>query len=317
MPIPVNFKQRMDEQNMDAQTQIFFEEELRAIEREVEQIDFPEMLGRTLFPVDFNYPAGTSTITYYTVEKVGMAQWLANGADDLPRATIKRTRNSSDVRTMAISYGWTLDDIEAAQMAGIPLDRDEAEAAKEAISRFENNVIWNGDADYNINGILDNTNIPTAVVTADGVAGATTFASKTPARIVRDIGLLLSTIRINTKNIEKGNTILMPIGQYELIVRTPFNDFTSTTILQFVLATHPGLQIFSVLEMDSAENSIYGNDIMMAYDRNPRKVKLVIPVDFEQRPVQVKNFQFEIPTREKFGGAIVKKPLSFNIGEGI
>ncbi len=304
-------------EKMDDATQIFFEEELRAVERETEEIEFPELMQRTLFPVDFNYPNGTQTITYYTVEKVGMAQWLANAANDIPRSHIKRTRNSSEVRTMVSSYAWTLDDIEAAQMAGLPLDREMSESARLAVAQFENQVVWNGDSDYNINGLLDNANIPTFTVTADGVGATTQWVNKTPAQIIRDFGSLLSQIRTNTKNVESADTVLLPIAQYELISRTPFNQNTSTTILQWLLGNNPGLQIFSVLEMDSAENDVYANDIMIAYKRDPKKIKMPIPIDFEQRPVQMSGFEFVVNVREKFAGVLIKKPLSLNLGQGI
>ena len=314
---PKKLPQSVREKITDDATQIFFSEELRAIEREREEIDFPEHMGRQLFPFDFNYPNGTTSIMYYTVEKVGMAQWIANAASDIPRSTIKRTRNFSQVRTMASSYAWTLDDIEAAQMAGLPLDRDLSDAAMLAIAQFENGALWNGDDEYNIGGFLSNANIPTYTVTADGAGALTTWVSKTPAQIIRDVGFLLSQIRTNTKNIEKADTVLLPIAQYELIARTPFNQNSAVTILQFLLGNNPGLQIFSVLEMDSDENDVFATDVMVAYKRDPKKVKVAVPVDRESRPVQAKGLEFEVILREKFGGVIVKKPLSVNIGEGI
>jgi len=119
--------------------------------------------------------------------------------------------------------------------------------------------------------------------------------------------------------VERPNTLLVPPNQWSFISSTPRSANSDTTILQYLVQNSPYLNsesdIIPVNEMVGAGTA--GVDVMVAYDRNPDKLQLEIPVELEYLPVQQKNLEFIIPGRSRVGGLNVYYPLSLSIGEGI
>ena len=71
-----------------------------------------------------------------------------------------------------------------------------------------------------------------------------------------------------------------------------------------------------------AINDIYNNpelltDAMVMYDRDPDKLQLEIPVEFENLATQFKNLEFIIPCRSRLAGINIYYPLSLFIATGI
>ena len=56
---------------------------------------------------------------------------------------------------------------------------------------------------------------------------------------------------------------------------------------------------------------------MYAYKKDPRKLALMIPQDFQQLAPQLVGLNYEIPCLMSTGGLVVKYPLSIAFGDGI
>ena len=102
--------------NLDEGESLFFARELEHIKSQSYDKKYPKLKARMLFPLEFEANAGAETITYEQYDQVGMAKIISNYADDLPRADVKGTEFTSRVRTIAASYGYNYDEINAAQM---------------------------------------------------------------------------------------------------------------------------------------------------------------------------------------------------------
>src|SRR5262249_12893374 len=153
---------------LDANEQIFFERQLESVKAKTYDVKYPNLKARTLIPVSFETPQGAKSITYYQYDQVGMAKIVANYAKDFPRVTIKGKKFTSPVEGLGDSYGYTIDDIKAAAMAGVALEQREANAAKRAMAQLENRLAYFGDTQTNIPGFFTNANVPETAVAADG-----------------------------------------------------------------------------------------------------------------------------------------------------
>lgn len=305
-----------NEMKLDANEQIFFERELASIKARSYDVLYPEIKARQLFPVSYEAGPGATSIVYQQYDSVGFAKVIANYAKDFARADIKGKEFSSIIRSLGSSYGYSIQDIRAAQMAGKPLEQRKANAAKRAIMQLENLISLFGDQENDIPGFLSNPNISTGAVINDGLNNSTFWKDKTPDQIIRDLNQLVNDVFVNTKGIEQPNVVLLPIQQYTTIASTPRSSTSDTTILNFFKANNPLIQSVEWLN-ELAGAGPGGEDMMVSYNRNPDKVTLEIPQDFEQFPPDQEGMDFVVDCHERIGGVIVYYPLSANKLYGI
>ncbi len=304
---------------LDADGAVFFQRQLEHIKAKSYDVRYAELKARMLFPVSNEGGPGITSITYRTYDQAGAAKIINAYADDLPRADVAGKETTIPVRSVGISYGYNLDEIQSSQLTGAALDQRRANAARRSNEQVTNDVAFFGDAESGLTGLFDNANIPTGAVVNPGAG--TEWVNKTPDEILFDINDLFADIFETTKMVESGNTLLLPPSQWSYIMSTPRATNSDTTIAQFVAQNSPYLKsiddIIGVNECDSTNNPLLATDAMVAYDRNPDKLQLEIPVELEMLPVQQKNLEFVIPGRSRLGGLNIYYPLSLAIGTGI
>lgn len=302
---------------LDESESIFFARELEHIKSKTYDIKYPELKARSLFMPDFSSNAGAETITYEQFSNVGMAKIISNYADDLPRADVKGKEFTSRVRTIASSYGYNFDEIQAAKMAGRPLKERKASSARRADMVLENSIAFFGDTEHDLQGFLSNANVNTVVLLADGAGSSKTFASKTPVQIVRDLAALPTAVHSNTNGVEDADTLMMPLEQYNLIFSTHFSAASDKTIGEWFLGSNPHIK--EIVWVNEMKNAAGGGslDLMVAYKRSSEKLSMEIPSDYKQLPVQMKGLEFVVPTHMRTGGVLIYYPLSVAKAEGI
>lgn len=311
--------QAMNNGIMDADGAVFFQRQLEHIKSRSYDVKYAELKARSLFPVSNEGGAGISSITYRTYDQVGAAKIINAYADDLPRADVAGKETTIPVRSVGISYGYNLDEIQASQMTGAALDQRRANAAMRSNEQVVNDVAFYGDAESNLPGLFSNPNIPTGSVVNPG--SGTEWVNKTPDEILFDVNDAFADIFETTKMVEQGNTMLIPPSQWSYIMSTPRSANSDTTIAQYLVNNSPYLSslddIIPVNECAAANNPELSTDAMVIYDRSPDKLQLEIPVELEMLAVQQKNLEFVVPGRSRLGGLNIYYPLSLNILTGI
>lgn len=301
--------------HLDAGEQFFFNRQLEYIKARSYDILFPELKARTLIPVSYEAGPGAESITYDQYDQVGMAKIVANYTTDFPRADVKGKQHTARVKSLGASYGYNVQEIRAAKMAGKPLQQRRANAAKRAILQKENQVAFFGDDEFELQGFLNNPNITNVILQADGEGDSTKFADKTSDQILRDLNSIVSTIHETTKGVESPDTLLLPLAQYNLLWTTRMNTYSNISVLKYFLDNN--LHIKQVEWLNELKEASSGQDVMIAYTRSPEKVTLEIPQDFEQFPAQEQGLDFVVPCHERIGGVIIYYPLSVAKAEGI
>ena len=304
---------------LDADGAFFFQRQLEHIKARSYDVQYAELQARMLFPVSNEGGPGVTSITYRTYDQVGAANIIQAYADDLPRADVAGKETTIPVRSVGISYGYNLDEIQASQLTGAALDQRRANAAMRSIEQKVNDVAFFGDAASNLPGLFDHPNIPSGSVVNPG--SGTEWVNKTPDEILFDVNDLFADIFETTKMVERGNTLMLPPAQWSYISSTPRASNSDTTILMYLVQNSPYLSnvndIIPVNECSASDNPELSADAMVAYDRNPDKLQLEIPVELEMMPVQQKNLEFIVPGRNRLAGLNIYYPLSLAIATGI
>ena len=300
--------------NLDSAETMFFQRELEQVKAKSYDVLKAPLKAFELIPVDSTTAPGATTVTYEQYDSTGIAKIISNYADDLPTADVKGKEFHSTIKSIGNSYVYSKNDIRAAQFAGKPLNQRKANAAVEAHRQLMNKLAFFGDSEYGIQGLLTNSNIPSAPVVA-GAATTLTWATKTPDEILKDLNSAVSDMLDLTKGVEVPNTIVMPIAQYNHIATTARSANSDTTILEFFKGNNPGIEVMWATELKGAFAG--STDGFIVYNRNPDKLWMEIPMMVQMSPAQEKGLSYVVPCESKFGGVIVPYVLSVSFRYGI
>lgn len=299
---------RQDARRMDAQVQYFFDQQLEKMLEEIDVV-YPENKAQLIIPVAPAEGPGVKSLKYRMKDRVGRAKIIAGNSRDLPRVDVVKSEFPWPVKMCGASFGYAIDEVEAAAYAQEPLERDRAQAAQEAIEEEINRIAFFGESSVGIEGFLNNSNISAANVPSDGDGNSPSFDDKDPEQIVRDVNEMVKTIVSTTKGTEFATAIMFPTTVYKDLASTPMSAHNNMTILNFLKQANPEVTLWDWLnELEEAGSS--DSRRMVAFRRDPRKVQMHVPVGFTMRPEQYVGLEVEVPCYAYTAGTMIKFPKS-------
>ena len=300
---------------------IFFADQLKYLETEIYRIEYAELQGKQLFDVDESIPPGYSSGAYRTFDLRGKANWINGGSKDLPRVDVSGTEVQYPIKTIGDSFGYDVLEIEAARVAGINLETERSNAASFVVEQGLDEAIFLGVPDLGINGLLSNTDVPN--IQAANNAGATSrkWVDKTPDEILADVNLAFTTTNVDTLGKERPSKLGLPLLQYNDIATRRLGSTSDTTVLEYLVSKSPFL---------SSMNDVSGihyftgtgtgtTDQLMIWDPNPVKVQVKLPLDttIMSDLAQIEGLEIVTPVIARFGGTLIRYPLSMRKVYGI
>lgn len=287
------------------------------IEPGVYATKYPDIQYRTLIPVDTSAHPFATSVTYFSTDRFGAADWINGNADDIPKAGTNRSKFETPVYTAGIGYGYGFEEIGRAQMLGINLTADDAAAARRASEEMIDRVALNGDASKGFTGLFN-------------AAGVTSYAaptgnwdSATAAQIVADMNAALLNVFNGTNTTAIADTLLLPWSKFFKISTTSMGTGTDTTILQWFLrnnvytaATGQQLTIRGLRGLDTA--GVSGVSRAIAYRYSPEVLKLHVPMPHRfLQPWQSGPLRIDVPGVMRLGGLDVRLPKEVVYMDGI
>lgn len=293
------------------------------IEAQVVKIQYPEVQYPNLIPVETGGNEWVKSITYYSQDMVGRADWFHHAALDVPLAEITREKFERGIEMAAIGYRYTLEEVAAAMsVPGISLTSDKAVACRRAYEEFVDGVALRGNVSKNLQGIINSSLVTATTAPADGAAGATTFASKTNDQVIRDINNALMNVATGSNWIYYANTVLLPPAiLVNLAGRVIAN--TTMTLLDWVqkynvltVQTGQALTIAGVRGLEIA--GVGATARMVAYRRDPQVLKMWIPMPHRFLTVWQRGpLIFDVPGIFRIGGVEIRLPAAMRYLDGI
>ena len=300
----------MKQNLFDAQAALgFLLSQTSHIEREVNQITYPEIQYPGLIPVDTSAHPFAKSVTYFSGDKYGAAKWINGNADDVPLAGTEMTKFETEVHTAGIGYGYGWEEINHAQMLGMNLTADYAMAARRAYEEMVDRVALLGDTTKGFEGLFDYTGVPSV----NPVTGDWDNTGTDGDEILRDVNTALQGVHTNTNTVAMADTLLLPYSKFNLIASKRIVD-TNMTVLAFlqqynIYTANTGrpLTIRGMRLLDTA--GVSGTPRAIAYRRSPDVLKLHIPMPHRFLPVyQAGPLRFEVPGVFRMGGLDIRKP---------
>lgn len=286
------------------------------VEAAVYQMRYADIQYPNLIPVDTSAHPFAKTVTFFSADKAGVADWINGNADDIPKADTEYSQYESSVFTAGIGYGYGWEEINQAQMLGIGLTTDKANAARRAAEEMVDRVALEGDTTKGFEGLFDHS-----AVTA---TGATTgdWSTATADEILGDVNDGLTNVQSATNNVVMADTLILPYSKFNLVASKRLGD-TAMTVLEFLRAnnvytavTGAPLMIRAARKLDTAGVSATAR--MIAYRRSPEVLKLHMPMPHRFLPVwQSGPLRWDVPGVMRLGGLDIRLPSEISYIDGI
>lgn len=293
----------------------FFNRQLEQVEQQALRWKRPALNGMALFALKTDIDPGAETYTRRIYEHTGQAKMIGSYSSDLPRVDVAGTEESVRMRDLGDAFGYSVADLRAAQFAStraanaassIFLPTEKAMAARTAIDNLHNDVIWRGSPAHNLYGVLNHPYVPRY-----HIGGASTAAVDT---VSGQIAAVFNQVANNTTEVERPNRILVAAKLYNYL-GSRFRTNTDTTVLEMV-AKSCGIPVTSIIpvhELNAAGDG--GGDLVMADRKDPLVMAYVVPVIFQQEPVERKGLEYVVNCLGRSGGMMGTYPMGICIGE--
>jgi hypothetical protein len=293
----------------DAYTLGAVERSLEYVEQEVQREEFaalPFAEGK-LVPLDILNKKGIRFTTYRMITRIGKFMLHRSYSTSVPMIGVLSQEITQAVHKFVGGYYLSDDDIDAMDVAGMPIEQEEVAAVREAAMQEQNELIAFGRPELDMYGFLNHPNFLHTFLAA---GFSSNFSSNAILGMLHD---MVSKQVTYTKQVEKPDTMLLAPNDYYYIAGARVDNTLNTTILKQFLDTSPHIRnVEPVNECEGA--GVDGTNIVVSYQRDKKKVKAMIIEDFAFLPLQREGLGYQRPGKFRYGGLRPYRPYSVHIG---
>lgn len=284
------------------------------INTQVEMIAYPSFDYSRLMFVNTDGDMWDIGSVFYSGDIAGAAQFLSGKGYDMPYADVSTSQHLQTNHFAGIGYEWSLQELQRAAKNGRNLSSDKAEAARKVAESFVYGIAMRGNTEKGMTGIVNDANVPSAQVAADGTGASRLWSTKTSDLILRDVNAALNAPFNATKETQRANTLLLPSTKMQYIAETRLGSTNDTTVLKFLrennsytLETGQPLTIIGTRELETAGTG--GTARMVAYDNERGVVQMHLPGPHEfLPPFQKSSMTWEVAGIMNVGGVEIRRP---------
>jgi hypothetical protein len=288
---------------LDSFNSAFIDQELEAVEAAAYKVEYEDLKLRLFVPKKGDVPEGAETFSFKIWDVFGQADWASSYSEDFPEAAIRVRKVVGKVEGITNGYSYSVQDLRAAAMTGLALDREEAQVAMRVHEEFVDEKGSIGDSPRGFFGFVNHPDVSVMSVTAD-------WDSATGEQLLLDLHRMSMQVVEQTKGKIVPDTILMPLNRYNLICRKAVNTAGSTrdTVMDvFMAQTKYIKRIEWFNRLDTASDT--GAERAICYKYAPDVLQLVVPMEPTQHEPERRGLRYRKAIESRFGGVIVRKPL--------
>ncbi|MFC3711273.1 DUF2184 domain-containing protein [Sphingoaurantiacus capsulatus] len=307
----------------DAQQALgFLQPQLQRIETEVYQTRFPSFDYSRLMFVNTDGGMWDAGSVFYSGSIAGAAQFLSGKGVDMPFAEVAQSQHLRTNHFAGIGYEWSLQELQRAAALGRNLGSEKALAASKVAEAFLYGIAMRGSDEKGITGLINDAQVPAALVAADGTGSARDWASKDADKVARDVNAVLNAPATETKETHRANTLLLPTSRLQAIAGKRIGDGTDS-VLKFIkennaytLETGQPLTIIGSRELETAGADSAAR--MIAYDNSREVMQFHLPGPHEFLPAFQKSpMLWEVAGIMNVGGVEIRLPKAVAYRDGL
>lgn len=295
---------------LDANQTAFLARDLTFVSQDVQKVLYEKLRAAEFVSVKTDVPRGVDTWVYRQTDRVGKAKRGAHlSADDAPNIDVATEEFPQPVTHVTASYQYTIEDLENAAFAGVPLQRDKANATAEAMALELDELMKFGDATQGITGFYNNPNVP--IITLTNGEWSTTG---TAPEIIADYAQIEQAGIAQSRDVHAFTRLVLPTAVEGRLVSLEKSTGSDLSVLKYLLANSRSIKTIErwiALDDEVAPNVAVSDPPQgIAYDPDPSFVFAEMPVPYEELPPQARGFGWVVNTRAVFGGVVFKRPLA-------
>lgn len=295
----------------------FFLSQLTYLEKKLYEKKYKDITYPMVLPVSNEAGEWAESVTYFYMDGAAIAEFVGTKSLNVPIAEIGEENVVVPVELGATGYEYSDEELRQAQFLQRPLPDRKAMIARRAYEELAQRTAMFGNETHNLPGFLNNVNVTTS--TAVNPGSGTEWVNKTPDQIIFDINDMLGSIFVDSLQVERPDTLLIPTKQYNYIANTPRSSTSDTTILQYLVANNIYINSDSdIMPLPELAGSGSGDsDRMMAYTKDIDKVVYHIPMPLRFTQPERRGRGYQVPGEFKLAGIEFRYPGSARYVDGI
>lgn len=300
----------------------FLVQQAAHIEAEVYRMEYPQFQYSSLVPLDDSAPDWSKMVMFRTVDARGELQLFGPGSTDVPTVDIAMSQGFHEIKTAALGYTYTIEEIGFAQENGVTLETERATAVRDVTEQGLNKIYLLGHKEVG-EGLFTSSNvsIEAATDTLDDLVAAIPTAGTQP--IINFFGHAYNQVYLdNTNTVHRPSDFVLPPRQMQLLMRTMLSTHNASnyTLLQFLRENFTDMNFTDDLLLTAEHGKDFGitSDRMMVYRKEMRIVKGhdTMPLRF-LAPATADNINFKVPAILRTGGTEWRIPKAAHYIDGV
>lgn len=304
------FRDHAGQERLDDAGSLFLARELDALRARVYEMETPALNALNIFSVQSEAAGWQDTLTFGLISDFGMARIISDYSDNIPMVGVYGQWLTVAIYTIADAYSFSMKEIEKAQATGKGLTDRLATAARRGIDAKINDLVWNGDEDYNIVGIFDHPNINYQAAQRHPATGsATTGTWQNGNDAMQDLIIAIQSILTTTKGLHQANAIVLPVSAASILTQQLPN--TNVSYKSFLMQENPGMTITYAQELEDIDGQ--GTKGALVFEKNSDVAAVELSQPFRQHPAQWNNLHAKVVCDARTAGLIVYKPMCITL----
>lgn len=298
-----------------------FVRDLEHKERELDRIEYPDLPfaeGKIVPLQMINDPVATTT-TYHQVTSVGSFALIRNYTTVLPQIDVLTREFTMDIHKWGAKYYYTEEDVLSYARSNISLPQEKIAGVLESARQEMNKLIAFGEPTIGMPGFVTH---PDCFKSEAAFPINLSSTSEQQLTVLNDA---VNFIPRYTKNLEKPDTLLLPLSVYQYLSNLPYTvantGLMGKTVLQHFKESNAYIKnIMGLTELEADSVSQYGlpaRPVMIAYNRNITKLKTKIfkNVGFHAPRPAAGIDAYQRPATFKMAGVELRRPYSMHVVE--
>jgi hypothetical protein len=303
--------------NLDSSDTLYLAQQLEEIRAGLYEIQYGKLKAQRLVPWNTSFSPGTEQYTVRNIDVTGMPAPMKGRESALP--TVRHTTKSAVINfhSFGLGYDYSVQEARAARQAGLPLEARLAATCHERQMRNLDSLALIGDASKvtDIGGLFNASGTLSVTTPTDGTGSGTTFGSKNPDQIIRDLNAPMNKIITTTFEIEGPDTLVLPVTTETDLSYIRVGDGTSATIMQFFKSNRPEITVERSMYLES--NGAWTGKRMITYQNDPTRLEMLVSIMFDQSAPQVDGYVIKTMTETRTAGIALYLPESVCVQDNV
>ncbi|EPZ8123763.1 DUF2184 domain-containing protein [Yersinia enterocolitica] len=296
----------------------FLVQQAAHIESEIYRLEYPQFKYSTLLPLDNSAPDWVKVVAFRSIDARGELQIFGPNSTDVPTVDIAMNQGFHEIKTAALGYTYSIEEIGFAMLNNVNLDAERGQAVRDVVEQGLNKIYLLGHSDIG-EGLYTSSNVgveaaPTTL--ADLVAAIPTKGTQP---IIDFFGAAYNQVYLkNTVTVHRPNGFVLPSEQHQLLMRTLLSthNASNVTLLEFLRTNFKDMDFDDDVLLAGAGAA--KKDRLVVYKKDMRVVKGhdVMPLRF-LAPATPDNVNFKVPAVLRTGGTEWRIPKAAHYVDGV